>query len=1597
MMEGVVVLGRYRLTEPLGQGRQGAVWAAEDLRTPGASVAVKFAHADVVQSELEALARLSHRGLARVLAVGRHQEGGVLVLERVSGEALSAILRARSLTLREHVRVVFDTADALSAVHAAGLIHGDVKPENLVLQPQQTSLVDFGLSRVQASAAQLPSGTLAFLPPEALIGVHSAAQDLYALGVTAALALVRTHPFVSASVAQEGWLAARLAQRAPLGHVIDAIDPLMRPLILRLLAWSPDLRGTADAVLTTLAREVPQWLSVAQRKRAAAVGTAPRMAPAWAGAEETLEGACHALCDALADNGLGVVVRGAKASGKTRFLHEIVNQTRIVFASRGHTVRVVTSLPLDLIEPTVVLLDQHAPEQIARVAEGLRQLRALGGIAEPIALLASTDSTDVTDATHSTHSTHSTGAFGEGLIELALQPLDRARHDELLERALGGCVEPDVGAALYAASGGLAGRCVRLLQGLADGAASAVTLDDVRQAQRALGDPLAVCKRLPTGSRALMFALLVAGEALGVGVIESLDPEWREHSAALLREGLVSLANESLCATHSLTLSEAIDVRAPRFAQSARALKRALDARGGLSWTLRMRVTALAGDHAEALALATQGLVDPSQNAETLHELLAMRAALLPHDVGAQQSWARSLLWRGQAKHARHVLDALSDRADDLLLQVDVLRALGDNAGVEGVLEVLGRDATHPSRVAVAALQARVHLESGALTDALERLRQDAPTEACPSVIRLRWIEVMATVLVQQGHADQALVVLDQVPSHERHGDVRAMGRLWSLHGMCHQSQGNLDLALACYEHGWVSARAAGDLRVASTLAVNRGTAQWQRGQLGEACTWLARGVRGLAAWGSRFELARAIANAATLALFVGDLEGARDALGRGQRAAEQAGDPESLRLLSVLSASATPDVAESVARLRDLSEKTTDPHAKGLAEELNARAICLAAEHGMLWPSASLPEPLHEPIAAIAALALAVVREAPTETVRALAALAREQVRAANEPELTLLLSRWQTRLPANNQEKRRLHATYESDVQALAATLSPPMEKVFRAHHALLSSAKTSANWAVRGALSSEPVAALRWRRLVEITREINGEMRLRPLLERVMDAVVELTGGARGFLLLSGPDGSQRVRTARNMGGRELAPGEGSPSRSIADRVAKTGEAIVTIDAANDQRLTAFESVAAMQLRSVLAVPLVIHGVSSGTVYVDDQLRPGAFSDDAIQVASEFAEIAAVAIHNARSAAKLRRALRKSERLARALATRVQTQDVELEATRRALSSEHEPSGRYDAIVGRGAAMKKLLSLCDRVASTGVSVLLLGESGTGKELIARALHHNSPRAKRPFVAINCAAVTETLLESELFGHLRGAFTGADRARQGLFEVADGGTLFLDEVGEMSAGMQSRLLRVLQDGEVRPVGGTLSRKVDVRVIAATLRDLPKLVESGQFREDLYYRLAVLTVELPPLRARGEDIPTLVSHLLHKHQRAEIKVDRRAMQRLVNYRWPGNIRQLENELLRASLLCDGVIRESDLDPRLLQTITEPRESDVTMDLRTAVEDIERRVAQRALSRFHGNQTKAAQAMGLSRFGLQKLLKRLGMDDAARLARDASA
>ncbi|MHC4472198.1 MAG: sigma 54-interacting transcriptional regulator, partial [Planctomycetota bacterium] len=512
---------------------------------------------------------------------------------------------------------------------------------------------------------------------------------------------------------------------------------------------------------------------------------------------------------------------------------------------------------------------------------------------------------------------------------------------------------------------------------------------------------------------------------------------------------------------------------------------------------------------------------------------------------------------------------------------------------------------------------------------------------------------------------------------------------------------------------------------------------------------------------------------------------------------------------------------------------------------------------------------------------------------------------------------------------------------------------------------------------------------RSVLEINKRLAREGEEKALLTLILDSGIDLTGAERGLVVLA-KDEALSIRVARDVEGHPLEGQDLEISRTIARHAIESRRAVLSSDAGSDERWSGMESVAALSLRSVLSVPLVTDDGVLGALYLDNRFERGVFAERHVRLLEAFADQAAQAIVGSRLAEGLRRRgaeLAKKNREVEKLNARLA---VELSRAKEdLLTRQKELEYKYDygQIVGRSPGIATVLKTLDKVTELNVPVFVEGESGTGKELVARALHFNGPRRQGRFVTENCSAIPPTLIEKVLFGHVKGAFTGADSDAPGLFEQAHGGTLFLDEVGDMSGEMQKKILRVLQEGEIRRVGGKEVAKVDVRIVCATNRDVDRLKEEGEFREDLYWRLVVVRIRIPPLRERLEDIPLLVDHFLDLYAEevgsARKEIESGALDLLVRYPWPGNVRELMNEIRRAVALAEDRIRAETLSERIRAAPASPvLDWSSPRPLKEVVEEVERAMIVRELERSGGNKTRAAEALGLSRLGLRNKMQR---------------
>ena len=483
-----------------------------------------------------------------------------------------------------------------------------------------------------------------------------------------------------------------------------------------------------------------------------------------------------------------------------------------------------------------------------------------------------------------------------------------------------------------------------------------------------------------------------------------------------------------------------------------------------------------------------------------------------------------------------------------------------------------------------------------------------------------------------------------------------------------------------------------------------------------------------------------------------------------------------------------------------------------------------------------------------------------------------------------------------------------------------------------------------------------------LFQMGKRLLAESNTDRLLNLAMDQLVEISGAERGLIILFNEDGED-FQTARNLDKKDLENPDFEISHTIISRVRSTGESLCLMNALEDESLKQSASVDRLKILSVICLPLKMEGKLFGVIYLDNRTVTGAFETETNAFVQEFADFISMAAY---------RALERKQ-----LADHVS----ELE---KRLRSEYN----FQAIVGHAPGMVEILQIVSQVADTQATVLIEGETGTGKELVARAIHFNSLRKNRPLVNVNCGAIPENLLESELFGHEKGAFTGAYRDHKGKFEQADGGTIFLDEVDEMSPALQVKVLRILQWGEFSAIGSDEVRQCDVRIIAASKTDLKKRVEAGTFRDDLYYRLNLIRITIPPLRERRDDIPMLAAYFLDEAckqlSKGPFELSEDFLAVLLQYDFPGNVRELENIIRRAAIMSKTSKIDMDLlPPEIKEKTTQDDPSGIPFQ--EAKKDFERQYFEKMLKENDGSIRRAAKQAGMYPKNFYDKLTRYGL------------
>jgi transcriptional regulator with GAF, ATPase, and Fis domain/tetratricopeptide (TPR) repeat protein len=997
------------------------------------------------------------------------------------------------------------------------------------------------------------------------------------------------------------------------------------------------------------------------------------------------------------------------------------------------------------------------------------------------------------------------------------------------------------------------------------------------------------------------------------------------------------------------------------------------------------------------------------QVAFPLVEDLERATALLPREdellVEIWRYLAQHTRARGDLPRALAIADTLKHEHSEaaILLRAEILLDTGYPGTALQILdEVVAPTSQHYL------LSARAHFLQEHYALSVQAIKASKAADGLDLPSRLQLDHLASLCLIYSGQITEALKALDAAIQSANELDLPDMlARLLNSRGIAFQRLGRWNEAMEAYRLALNVVEKTGELSFAAHYMLNMGMLAHQRMELEDALHYY-RKAKQLAARCSIGNIrAAALAGEANLLFLFGALAEAEACLDQAEAVAVKAGAMTQLGHIHLYRAEywlllERLEQAESYCRLAGECFSTSNELAQ-TATDLMASEISLKRQE--LATGKEILDRLLRRIAwdnpdrwrahrLLALIALAEqepqLKEAALE-LELSHALARRTQNSERIWEIYALLASINQRL---GQEEK---ATFYARCFYLAVDLLRRQIPV--AYRTWMGQRKDiqQANVLVEsiGNVSPQASPSLKeLQRLLDINQNLTRRIPSEVLYKQILDSAIELTEAERGVILL------------QNQADLEIVAAfsadfdtEGSISDTYNNTIAR--QAIVeerTIVAANivdNGQLKTLIDLDQEPLRAAICIPLRIRGKVCGVLYLDHRYQPNIFQQKHLRLAEAFAVQVGIVLessHLQQEEAEQRQALAEAkaqvEHLNQQLINQVARQSQELQTISERLRTEGDElvrKYREAKIVGQSKAMKELYLKLDRIAEADLPVLIYGESGTGKELIARAIHYTSARQEEPFVAVNCAAIPQALLESELFGHKKGAFTGALRDRPGLFEVAGRGTLFLDEIGEMPLGMQSKLLRVLQEGTFRRIGDEREGTARCRILSATNKNLEDLVADKQFREDLYYRINVFRLELPPLRERREDIPFLIQHILSTVSK-KVAVSPAAMTNLLDFDWPGNVRQLENELLRAAFLCEGTI-----EPTILNLPTSEKIGDRLRSLtlqeavQEAARDFERQFIQRALEEENFNVSATAKRLGLHRVGLHKKIRALGI------------
>ncbi len=1613
-------IDRYRLLRLLGKGAAGAVYLAEDRLLGGRPVALKRIRAEVdellrvaFEREFSTMASLSLPGVARVFDFGVMQEDedqpGGPFFTRSFIDGLPLDLAATSRSPEDRVRLVARVANVVVPLHRVGIVHGDIKPGNAIIDAHgRAHVIDFGLSRVVGEHHRKStglSGTPPFMAPELLRGKAPSVQsDVYALGATLWTILNGEYPF--AELGGAAFSAKLKGERPQLPTDSDKITAAALEIAMRALERDPlDRFPTVEEFIIAL-----DAVAKPADKRGLSVGFVaprPRGHEAIVTKLETTIEKTDGLVPGF-DRSRVIFVHAPPGGGKSTIIRELKWRLQI----RENQIVEVPIREGDIVSPLVTLL-QHAEvladrdSETEAVVKGVREsiddgrldntlisdaiARMLTKAGEKGQVVLLVDDLDFAEGVigavlrSAIHADTKRGVVvvftgsnekASAILELrpdeviTVPPLDSDSIAALANDILGS-VDVTVIEALQEHTLGLPAALVDALASLAT--RQAPTAADV--AELALGEAgLSIARsRLKIVSREgleFLRALAVVGRPVPKDLADSLfrllevsDADTDQLIASCEDAGLVASSPRGLSlADRAVLKALLIDLGK----QSVRTIAERIlgaDKQNALPLDVRARLSVLAEDERAIAKLVPKAVAELSAlgantAAVELNQVLLecvrgdqLRDALISHaklrDAVGVHEEAFELVKR--------VLDDPSasalQRFDAAMVAARTLRALARFNEVIEVLSSVSNDDDKRARARVQRELAKVYLRIGDY-DATEAAT-NAGLEAAPAndLVRVDLLTTLGLVRSYQGDHEaarqryqEALALAREAGSKLDEANALTCLAVGYYHASEYKTAGEL------FAQSLEIARELGDIGSMANFSVNLGATHFYLGEPARAAEHYETAAKLARRAGRVSTDVQARNNLALLHIYFGLYERARVDLADVMRDAESSG-------LKYLAAQAIGALGDLASRLGDV-ETALSNYNKAVQRYLELGQNREVAEAHLDAAEALLnrsgPADISVATARLAdarkyidrdnledfrlrlQLLLARARLATGDAKEAISQLDEvlQKARKVEDREIewnSLCASAIAHEMQGAEFMARRYDRLAVEVLEQLAlgvprehreAFWHDPRRREVRRRAALVGDGSHRSSSSID---SHVTINDAKNERLLEIIKRLASEHDLDRLLERITESAVELSRAERGFVLLVDESGKLETRTVRCKDSPSEDP-HVAFSRSIAEAVLIDGEPIITVDATDDRRLDQYLSVHQLMLRSVACLPVRGHTGTVGVLYLEHRRRRGRFSDADIDLLFAFADQAAIAIENARlihenerKRQELARLNHELDKARKGMEELLIARTEELDEARRELSrARHESESqslRYN-MIGRSAGMQSVYKAIERLRNTSVPVVIQGESGTGKELVARAIHYEGPNAKAPFITLSCSSIPETLLESELFGHVKGAFSGADRDRPGMIVRASGGTLFLDEVGDMPLKMQVDLLRVIQEGMVRPVGGDSEERINVRFVASSNKPLEELVSAKLFRQDLYYRLNVVEVNLPPLRERRDDIPLLCDHFLRGFAKRENKamknVSPEALQKLRDHPLPGNVRQLEHVLLNAWILVEG-------------------------------------------------------------------------------------